>query len=100
MKINMNEDTAIHIINDLQADTNDSIRFFVRLGGCSTVQDGFSLGITKDSPKHPAAELTIQKQKFFIEEEDEWFFDGCDLTVSVKNGEIQYEFHNENNGNS
>ncbi|KZE66453.1 hypothetical protein AWM68_06400 [Fictibacillus phosphorivorans] len=93
----MNEDTATHVINDLQASPSDSIRFFVRLGGCSTVQDGFSLGITKDTPKHPAAELTINEQTFFIEEEDEWFFDGSDLTVSVKNDEIQFDFHNTNN---
>lgn len=99
MKINMNEDTATHVINDLQASSSDSIRFFVRLGGCSTVQDGFSLGITKDTPKHPVTELTIKKQIFFIEEEDEWFFDGNDLTVSVKNGEIQYDFTNNNNDN-
>ncbi|WP_394603916.1 HesB/YadR/YfhF family protein [Fictibacillus sp. UD] len=95
----MNEDTAKHVINDLQATPDDSIRFFVRLGGCSTVQDGFSLGITKDTPKHPAAELTMNEQTFFIEEEDEWFFDGNDLTVSVKNGEIQYDFHNTINTN-
>ncbi len=95
----MNEDTASHIIKDLQASQDDDIRFFVRLGGCSTVQDGFSLGITKDTPKHPAAELTIIEQTFFIEEEDEWFFDGNDLTVSVKNGEIQYDFNNTDNEN-
>lgn len=41
----------------------------------------------------------MNEQTFFIEEEDEWFFDGNDLTVSVKNGEIQYDFHNTINTN-
>ncbi|MFD1357711.1 HesB/YadR/YfhF family protein [Fictibacillus halophilus] len=95
MKIHMSEETAGYIIKDLQAVEGKKIRFFVRLGGCSTVQDGFSLGINKDTPKHPAVVLGIQNHEFFIEEEDEWFFDQNDLTVSVKNDEIQFEFHNE-----
>ncbi|MCM3719595.1 HesB/YadR/YfhF family protein [Fictibacillus phosphorivorans] len=94
MKINMTEKTAEHIINDLQAIEGNQIRFFVRLGGCSTVQDGFSLGINKDTPKHPAVALDIQNHEFFIEEEDEWFFDQNDLTVSVENDEIKFKFHN------
>jgi uncharacterized protein YneR len=90
----MSEETAEYIIKDLQAVEGNKIRFFVRLGGCSTVQDGFSLGINKDTPKHPAVELDIQNHEFFIEEEDEWFFDQNDLTVSVENDEIKFKYHN------
>ncbi|MDR7072274.1 HesB/YadR/YfhF family protein [Fictibacillus barbaricus] len=92
MKIHMNDETADFIINDLQADQGDKIRFFVRLGGCSTAQEGFSLGITKDTPKHPAASLKLQEHEFFIEEEDEWFFDQNDLKVKIQNGEIDYDY--------
>jgi uncharacterized protein YneR len=92
MEIHMNEETADHIINDLSADQGSHIRFFTRMGGCSTVQEGFSLGIIKDSPKRPAASLKVKDHEFFIEESDEWFFDKNDLKVNVKNGEIEYEF--------
>jgi uncharacterized protein YneR len=94
LKIHISEETAGYIIKDLQAVEGNKIRFFVRLGGCSTVQDGFSLGISKDTPKHPAVVIEIQNHEFFIEDEDEWFFDKNDLTVSVKNDEIQFEFNN------
>lgn len=97
LKIILNEDTANFVIKDLQASQNDSIRFFVRLGGCSTVQDGFSLGLTKDTPKHPAAEIVVENHTFFIEQEDEWFFDGNDLTVSITDGEIKYDFNENKN---
>ncbi|ANC76987.1 hypothetical protein ABE65_009295 [Fictibacillus phosphorivorans] len=97
MKIILNEETAKFVINDLQASQNDSIRFFVRLGGCSTVQDGFSLGLTKDTPKHTAAEIVVENHTFFIEQEDEWFFDGNNLTVSIKDGEIKYDFNENKN---
>jgi uncharacterized protein YneR len=90
----MNEDTANHIIHDLQSIPGDKIRFFVRLGGCSTVQDGFSLGISKDTPKQPATVVKLMDHEFFIEDEDEWFFDKHDLTVSVENQEIKYVFNN------
>lgn len=92
----MSEETAAFIIKDLQAVPGNKIRFFVRLGGCSTVQDGFSLGINKDTPKHPTTVLELKDHQFFIEDEDEWFFDQSDLTVSVENDEIKYEFLNEN----
>ncbi|WNB90262.1 iron-sulfur cluster biosynthesis family protein [Bacillus sp. NEB1478] len=92
MNIHMNDETANFIIKDLQADKGDKIRFFVRLGGCSTAQEGFSLGISKDNPKYPAASLNLQNHEFFIEEEDQWFFDQNDLKVKIQNGEIEYEF--------
>jgi uncharacterized protein YneR len=89
----MSEETAEYIIKDLQAVAGNKIRFFVRLGGCSTAQEGFSLGINKDTPKHPAVVLDRQNHEFFIEEEDEWFFDQKDLTVSVEDDEIRFKFH-------
>ena len=92
MKIHMSDETANHIIKDLEASSGDNIRFFVRLGGCSTVQDGFSLGIAKDHPKHPAVSVRIQNHEFFIEEEDVWFFDRSDLKVNVQNGEIGFDY--------
>jgi uncharacterized protein YneR len=92
MKIFMNEKTAKHIIHDLQADNGVQIRFFVRMGGCSTVQDGFSLGVIKDSPKYPAVKLELLDHTFYVEEEDEWFFDHNDLQVIVKDDEIGYEY--------
>jgi uncharacterized protein YneR len=92
MEIHMNDETANHVIKDLQADQGDKIRFFVRLGGCSTVQEGFSLGVSKDVPKHPAAILKLHDHEFYIEEEDEWFFDKNDLTVTIKDGEIEYKY--------
>jgi uncharacterized protein YneR len=90
----MSEETAEYIIKDLQAVAGNKIRFFVRLGGCSTAQEGFSLGINKDTPKHPAVVLDIQNHEFFIEDDDEWFFDQNDLTVSVEEDEIKFKFHN------
>ncbi|NNU82931.1 hypothetical protein ETC05_03435 [Geobacillus sp. BMUD] len=60
----------------------DAVRFFVRYGGCSTVQRGFSLGMSKEeSVDEPAAQTTVDGITFFVEEGDQWYFDGGNLTV-------------------
>ncbi|AGT31895.1 HesB/YadR/YfhF family protein [Geobacillus genomosp. 3] len=62
----------------------DAIRFFARYGGCSTVQKGFSLGMVKDEPAdEPAAQTTVDGVTFFVEDGDQWYFDGHDLTVDL-----------------
>ncbi|MEC5186442.1 HesB/YadR/YfhF family protein [Geobacillus thermodenitrificans] len=62
----------------------DAIRLFARYGGCSTVQKGFSLGIAKDEPAgEPAAQTTVDGVTFFVEDSDQWYFDGHDLTIDL-----------------
>ncbi|AGE22112.1 MULTISPECIES: HesB/YadR/YfhF family protein [Geobacillus] len=74
----------------------DAIRFFARYGGCSTVQKGFSLGMAKDElVDKPAAQTTVDGVTFFVEDSDQWYFDGRDLTVDLdeKSGEPVFLLH-------
>lgn len=74
----------------------DAIRFFARYGGFSTVQKGFSLGMEKDEPAGgPAAQTTVDGVTFFVEDSDQWYFDGRDLTVDLdeKSGEPVFLLH-------
>ncbi|ANB58943.1 iron-sulfur cluster biosynthesis family protein [Anoxybacillus sp. B7M1] len=66
---------------ELDLREGDSIRFFARYGGCSTVQKGFSLGMEKSVPSDPKAQTTIDGITFFVEDNDIWYFDGHDLIV-------------------
>lgn len=68
------------------------IRFFVRYGGHSSIQSGFSLGISKDHPVHPIVSIEQDGLTFFIEESDLWFFDGHDLIIQFneKLGEPEF----------
>ena len=44
---------------------------------------GLSLGIRKDDPAHPAVQIQEEGINFFIEGDDEWFFDGHNLSVTL-----------------
>ncbi|MBB5323036.1 uncharacterized protein YneR [Anoxybacillus tepidamans] len=66
---------------ELNLREGDFVRFFPRYGGCSTVQEGFSLGIDKETPFDPKAQTTMNGVTFFIEDRDLWYFDGHNLVV-------------------
>lgn len=62
----------------------DYIRLFVRYGGHSTVQDSFSMGVSKEQPKEIAVFAVEQGITFYIEKEDSWYLNGKDLTVDLQ----------------
>lgn len=67
---------------ELDLETGDHVRFFVRYGGCSNVQKGFSLGVSKDQPMNAGISTEVEGITFFIEESDLWYFDNHDLSVT------------------
>ncbi|MRX70718.1 hypothetical protein GJU40_00855 [Bacillus lacus] len=58
------------------------LRFFARYGGCSTVQQGFSLGVQNENPVNAGVSREQHGITFFIEESDLWYFDNNDLVVN------------------
>lgn len=67
--------------NELNLESGDHIKFHVRYGGCSTVQKGFSLGIIKEDPDQPIAQIVKDGITFFVEDKEAWYFDGHDLHI-------------------
>ena len=57
---------------------------------------GLSLGIRKDDPAHPAVQVQEEGINFFIEGDDEWFFDGHNLSVTLNEGDDFPQFNYEN----
>ena len=60
------------------------------------MQKGLSLGIRKDDPAHPAVQIQEEGINFFIESDDEWFFDGHNLSVTFNDGDDFPQFNYEN----
>ncbi|MCF6137251.1 HesB/YadR/YfhF family protein [Pseudalkalibacillus berkeleyi] len=81
-------------ITELDLNEGDHVRLFARLGGCSTVQSGYSIGISKETPFEPAESYESDGITFFIEEKDAWYFRDHDLKIkySRKYDEISYEY--------
>ncbi|WP_088105294.1 HesB/YadR/YfhF family protein [Halalkalibacter urbisdiaboli] len=79
---------------DLQGKGEETIRFYARLGGCASIQTGFSLGISQDTPSTIGVSQEMEGILFFIEQEDLWFFKQYDLKVkfSRKRNEIEFVY--------
>lgn len=59
----------------------DFVRFYVKYGGSSPIQQGFSLGVNKEKPIEIGAMVEHHEATYFVEERDIWYFDGHDLHV-------------------
>lgn len=72
------------------------IRFFGKVYGSTPVHEGFSVGMSVDTPSRPLVQVTVDDLTYFIEEDDQWFFDGYQLVVNYdeKLDEPSYEFIN------
>lgn len=70
-------------LRELNPKENDCIRFFVQYGGHSGIQKGFSLGIRIDIPINPGVLISTGNINFYIEEDDLWFFDNHDVSVTL-----------------
>jgi uncharacterized protein YneR len=95
MNLSVTKEAAQWYKDELHLQSGDTLRFFVQYGGCSTVQKGLSLGIRKDDPAHPAVQMQEEGINFFIEGDDEWFFDGHNLSVTLNDGDDFPQFNYE-----
>ncbi|WP_404409383.1 HesB/YadR/YfhF family protein [Jeotgalibacillus malaysiensis] len=82
MNITLSDDALEWFKSEMQIEKGSHVRFFAKYGGSSVVQEGFSLGVSKDEPVEPAAETEMSGIHFFVEESDVWYFDGHDLHVA------------------
>jgi uncharacterized protein YneR len=77
---------------ELDLQSGDMVKFFVRYGGCSTVQKGFSLGVGKQQPVLIGAQTEVEGITFYIEDQDLWYFEGRDLVVSYDEAKGEPDF--------
>lgn len=80
MEITITDEALRWFRDEMDIGPGDNIRFRVRYGGAG-LQPGFSLGLSGDAPESPAASTKQGDITFFVEDDDEWYFDGHDLVV-------------------
>ena len=83
MEIIVDEKAAGWYIDELQLQKGDMVQFFVRYGGCSNVQKGFSLGVVKQMPEDIGCSTESKGITFFVENRDLWYFDNHNLRVEL-----------------
>lgn len=94
MEIKLTDRAAEWFESELFLHTGDFVRFYVRYGGSSPIQQGFSLGVNKEEPMDPGIEMNKNGITYFIETRDIWYFDEYDLHVDYdeKQDEPIYEY--------
>ncbi|GAA0338217.1 HesB/YadR/YfhF family protein [Oceanobacillus oncorhynchi subsp. oncorhynchi] len=94
MEITVSEQAAKWYKEELDLQNEKNIRFFPRYGGVGGRIAGFSLGIKAEAPENESASTSVEGIHFFIEESDDWYFEGADLSVSYdetqKEPKIEY----------
>lgn len=68
--------------SEMSLKEGDHLRIFVRLGGCGSVQPGFSLGVMRDVPRNPALNHVSEGIVFFMEEDNLWYLDNKKLRIA------------------
>ncbi|MEF2246844.1 HesB/YadR/YfhF family protein [Paenibacillus sp. IITD108] len=88
MKLIVEQQAARWYKQEMDLSEGDSLRIFVRLGGCGSVHPGLSLGIAKEEPRSPGLVANVEGIQFFLEEDNVWYVEDKDLHISFNE---QYE---------
>ncbi|MOA32426.1 Iron-sulfur cluster biosynthesis [compost metagenome] len=82
MKIEVEQPAARWYKSEMELNDGDSVRIFVRLGGCGSVHPGLSLGVTKEAPRKIGLSEKVEGVTFFIEEDNLWYLENKSLRIS------------------
>ena len=85
MNIYVTDEAVTWFKEEMMAGEGSHVRFYIRYGGSSPIQEGFSLGVSKDEPEDPGAKTETNGLTFYVESDDLWYFDGHDLHVNCEN---------------
>ncbi|HJF19286.1 MAG TPA: iron-sulfur cluster biosynthesis protein [Enterococcus columbae] len=66
---------------EITLNENQGIRFYGKVYGSTPIHEGFSVGLSVDTPQQPIVETIVDNRLYFIEETDQWFFANHDLIV-------------------
>lgn len=92
MKIHISNEAAQWYKDELHLQNGDNVRFFARYGGHSSVQHGFSLGLSTENPMDIGVQEVIGGITFFIEDRDLWYFDDKNLYIELSQQYQEPEF--------
>lgn len=95
MKITITDAASKWFHTDMGVGDGNGVRFFGKTYGKTAVHSGFSIGVMRDDEPHkPIVEQTKDGVNYYVNDRDEWFFKGYDLTVDydADNDGPKYEY--------
>lgn len=82
MKIEITDSAKEWFENEVGLEKGNGVRFMGKVYGKTEVHEGFSVGMEVTQPVDVLVKTTINDVTYFIDKNDEWFFNGYDLQVS------------------
>ncbi|MHC5268044.1 HesB/YadR/YfhF family protein [Enterococcus sp. LJL98] len=97
MKVTVTPKVLDWFKKEIVLEEGQGIRFFGKVYGSTQVHEGFSVGMSVDRPERVLFEEEIEGLLFFVDENDDWFFRGYEMTVDLdeKLNEPAYFFTEE-----
>ena len=92
MKMHVSNDAAQWYQQEMNLKNGDYIRFFARYGGHSTIQQGYSLGLSNENPQTIGVKEEKSGITYYVEEKDLWYFDDQDFYVDYNTTLNEPEF--------
>ena len=95
MKIEITDSAKEWFENEVGLEKGNGVRFMGKVYGKTEVHEGFSVGMEVTQPVDVLVKTTVNGVTYFIDKNDEWFFNGYDLQVSFdkKRDEPIYHFN-------
>lgn len=86
MKITLSEPATQWFETQFPLNEGEAVRFFGKTYGNTEIHDGFSVGMELEDPENQEnilASTTINNRTYFVTKEDDWFFSGYDLKITI-----------------
>lgn len=91
--LTVTQEAAAWLSKELSLTRGDFLRFYTMLyGNAASIHPNFSLGLSKETPSRIGLQTVMDGITYYIEENDRWYVDGHQLTVDVRDDELQYDF--------
>lgn len=102
MKLTVTPQAQQWFEKEIDLESGKGIRFYGKVYGKTDVHEGFSVGLSVDTPETPLVEADVDGRHYFVEESDDWFFKGYDLVVDYdeKMDEPKYLFEKNKDFNA
>lgn len=82
MQLTIKSEAMPFFTEEMGLGTGDAVRFTSKVYGSTQIHEGMSIAVRPETPKEDLlAETTVDGITFFINREDEWFFEEYNLEV-------------------
>lgn len=95
MKFAVSKQAANWYKKEMDLDNGDYVQYYLQIyGGIATTHPNYSLGMSIGKTENIGVKDEVEGITFYFNDDNSWLFNEYDLSVVVKNGELEFIFTN------